>query len=103
MEQPPIIDWPVRGTFPALAPGEVHVWCGWLDAPPGDDAPATTVLSAEERTRAAAFHFAADRRRYVAAHAMVRQLLARYLSAESTPPFAVVGGVSHPDKDLPPG
>ena len=83
MDGLPSIDWPVPGAFPALAPGEVHEWCAWLDAPAANDAAAVAVLSADERNRAAAFHFAADQRRYVAAHAMVRRVLARYLGCEA--------------------
>src|SRR3954470_222936 len=89
MDQPPPIDWPVPGAFPALKGNEVHVWCAWLDAPGADGPAAAAVLSGEERARAAAFHFAADRRRYVASHAMLRNVLAGY----------VAGGPANSDHD----
>ena len=94
MDRPPPIDWPVPDAFPALGPAEVHVWCAWLDAPGVDGPHALATLSAEEKTRAAAFHFAADRRRYVASHVMVREVLAGYLAAESA---AKVGVGFHTD------
>src|SRR4051812_2321719 len=83
MECSPPIIWPVPGVFPALAPAQVHVWCAWLDAPGSDNSAAIALLSEAERARAKAFHFAADRRRYVAAHAMLRQVLAGYLAGGS--------------------
>lgn len=79
MDRPPLIAWPVPDAFPALAPADVHVWCGWLDDPVSSGPEARASLSGEETTRAAAFHFEAGRRRYAAAHAMTRGLLARYL------------------------
>jgi 4'-phosphopantetheinyl transferase len=80
MERPPSILWPVPASFPSLAPAQVHVWCAWLDAPGSGDAAAVALLSPAERARAAAFHFAVDRHRYVASHAMLRQVLAGYLA-----------------------
>jgi 4'-phosphopantetheinyl transferase len=82
MDRTPHLDWPVPGRFPALAAAGVHVWCAWLDDPRLGAAGAVAALSDAERAKAAAFHFETDRRRYVVAHAMVRQLLARYLDAE---------------------
>lgn len=43
-------------------------------------AAAAAALSADERERAGRFHFAADRLRYVFAHAVLRDVLSRYLS-----------------------
>ena len=82
MSRLPSIDWRVPAGFPALAPREVHVWCGWIDAPEADDPASTAVLSEEESARAAAFHFAVDRRRYTASHAMLRQVLGRYVGRD---------------------
>jgi 4'-phosphopantetheinyl transferase len=82
MNRLPSIHWRVPGAFPALAPREVQVWCGWIDAPEADDPASVAVLSDKERTRAAAFHFAVDRRRYTASHVMLRQLLGRYLDED---------------------
>ncbi len=68
-------DWPAAWPPPPIMTGEVHVWrvalaleveppLGWLDE--------------AERARAAAFHFAPDRRRWVAARRALRALLAAY-------------------------
>jgi 4'-phosphopantetheinyl transferase len=92
MDRAPRIDWPVPGAFPPLASGQVHVWCAWLDAPDADAPGLGALLSSDERARAAAFHFATDRRRYIASHALLRQVLAGYLAAEST-----IGGTLCPD------
>ena len=59
----------------------VDIWCVALDAP--DDAP-RSLLSIEEQQRADRFVFDRDRRRYVIAHAALRQLLARYTAADLT-------------------
>lgn len=104
MERPPPIDWPAPDAFPALASGDVHVWCGWLDDPAASGPEACASLSGEETARAAAFHFEAGRRRYTAAHAMKRGVLARYLgiapgrlafAAGTSGKPVLVGGAPH--------
>jgi 4'-phosphopantetheinyl transferase len=62
-----------------IKPGEVHVWQIPLDR---DPAAAQACLDASERCRAAAFKFDIDRRRFIVAHAALRQILARYAGAE---------------------
>lgn len=57
-------------------PGEVHIWRIPLDV----SAP-RAALGLQERERADALLFSRDRRRFVAAHAAVRTILARYLPA----------------------
>jgi 4'-phosphopantetheinyl transferase len=64
---------------PPLAPDEVHVWRIALEV---DDALMTllrAVLADDERQRADRFYFEKDRRRFTAARAAMRILLARYL------------------------
>ena len=60
-----------------LSQNEAHVWCCDLDAL----APANfqNILSADERKRAASFHFPLHRARYIAGRATLRVLLSRYL------------------------
>lgn len=73
--------WPRPSTWPALAEDEVHVWRVALGADAGAIGRGLQLLSDEERARAARFHQAADRERYVAAHAALRSVLAGYLGA----------------------
>jgi len=61
------------------APGEVRVWLARLDCPAPVLAALDRRLSTEERTRAAAFRFARDRRRFVAARGFLRGVLGRCL------------------------
>lgn len=56
---------------------EVHLWAGPLDA--AQAAAHEEVIDHAERARASAFRLAADRERYVAAHGLLRRLLASYL------------------------
>jgi 4'-phosphopantetheinyl transferase len=64
---------------PALRPGEVHLWKADLRAVPeeiGD------CLAAPEWVRAGRFHFARDRRRFIAGRGLLRTVLARYLEID---------------------
>ncbi len=60
-----------------LTPDTAHVWTIALE----DADPDHGTLSADERVRARRFRFDADRRRFVAAHAALRSVLAGYLDA----------------------
>lgn len=63
----------------AIPVGECHVW--W--ARPGDaTADLDRLLQADERVRRQRFAFAADRLRFLAAHALARIVLARYLGED---------------------
>lgn len=66
---------------PSLHSRSAHVWRVRLDA--DDDALATS-LSDDERERASRFYRREDQRRFVVAHAMLRQILAGYLGANAT-------------------
>ncbi len=66
----------------ALADRAIHVWSFGLDLPPADAARTEAWLSPDERTRKAAFHFAADRAHFAAAHGRMRELLAGYLGGD---------------------
>jgi 4'-phosphopantetheinyl transferase len=59
----------------------VDLWCIELEADPaGADEP---ILSADERKRAARFVFHRDRERFIAAHAALRRVLARYAGRDA--------------------
>ena len=62
-----------------LGAHEIHVWSMRLDLPHVVLSRLESTLSPEEASQAGRFRFAADRDRYVAAHGLLRVLLANYL------------------------
>jgi len=80
------IVWETPARWPRLNADEIHVWCVELDEA-ADAAALAACLSADERERAGSLPSSTHRRRFVAARAMLRQLLGRYLDQE---PGAVV-------------
>jgi 4'-phosphopantetheinyl transferase len=66
-------------THPVLGPDDVHVWSISLESPLDGLSALERVLSNEERERADRFFAAADRARFIAGHARLRAILARYL------------------------
>jgi len=58
---------------------EVHSWCVSLDVPPETSAGLYATLTSDERNRSARLRFERDRRRFVVAHGVLRELLGRYL------------------------
>lgn len=76
--------------------GEIHVWFGSLD----DEADASA-LSADERARAARFHFEQDRRRFISGRAHLRRLLGEIL--DSSPESIRFGIGEHGKPYLPSG
>ncbi len=65
-----------------LDPGTIHVWCGSLDLRAALVSDSALLLSPEERDRAAQLIFSSDYRCFVAAHAMLRQVLGAYLGVD---------------------
>ena len=63
--------------MPILSPAEAHIWIARLPSAPPEDI--ATTLSPEECARACGFRRSADRFRYVFAHAVLRDVLSRYL------------------------
>jgi hypothetical protein len=59
-------------TPPALGAREVHAWLIDLDRPQAGDRLETAGLSADERARAARFHFERDRTRFLHGRAALR-------------------------------
>ncbi len=73
----PELDWTVVGAPGPLGEDQVHVWRIQLDL---DAESSPAVLSVEEKEKAARFRFDRDRRRFSAAHAALRVILAGYLN-----------------------
>lgn len=85
----------------ALRRGKVVLWSLAMPAvPPGRIDAWQRHLPAEEQARADRFRFAADRASYVAAHALLRAILAAHGVAA---PRFVLGPFGRPELALPPG
>ncbi len=65
-----------------LAENEVQIWRVDLEAVRADEPRWQRVLSSDESRRAARFHFPVDRQRFVASRALLRTILAGYLTAD---------------------
>ncbi len=65
-----------------LGPGEVHVWRAALDLAPSAVARLVPLLCDEERQRGDRFIRGELTRRFIAAHAMTRDVLSRYLRCD---------------------
>ena len=75
--------WPTGGKAPfRLEPHDLHVWSLRLDVSPGTCGRLEGVLSAAEVARARRFLTVADRRRFVAAHGLLRVVLSGYLRVQ---------------------
>lgn len=68
----------------ALGPGEVHVWRVALGQPSATIAASASLLSDDERARAARFYFDRDRTTYAIARGAMRTLAGRYLGRPPT-------------------
>jgi 4'-phosphopantetheinyl transferase len=69
-----------------LSSAEIHVWRASLDPAASCIERLQSSLSADERQRAARFHFPRDRRRFTVARGVLRDILGRYLGV---PPSAL--------------
>ncbi|TMQ62319.1 MAG: 4'-phosphopantetheinyl transferase superfamily protein [Candidatus Eisenbacteria bacterium] len=65
-----------------VASDEVHVWCACLDVPAETLARLYATLAVDERNRSARFRFQRDRRHFIVAHGVLREVLGRYLQTE---------------------
>ena len=68
--------------LPLISDGDVHVWRARTDSAGGDLEEDRALLSADELDRALRFVRATDARRFIAARAILRRLLAIYLGAD---------------------
>src|ERR1700723_304187 len=66
----------------SLPEDEVQLWRIDLEALGGDESRWQRLLSPDESARAARYHFARDRQRFVAARALLRTILASYLATD---------------------
>ena len=63
---------------PAMSPGDVHVWEIPLTVSESDLTHYNELLSPDEKTRAARFHFASDSRKFTIARGALRSILGSY-------------------------
>ena len=73
------LPWDVLPQAPRLVPGEVHVVAFALDVPMAVVTELEDLLARDEAERAARFHQARDRRRYIVGRARLRLILGGYL------------------------
>ena len=73
-------NWAAPGTGPHLSLGEVQLWFADLDIPADAVADCEQLLSVAERDRAAKYRFVVDRRRFIVRRALLRQLVASYIT-----------------------
>src|SRR5438093_2683533 len=66
-----------------VASDEVHVWSACLDVPAETLARLYATLAVDERNRSARFRFQRDRRHFIVAHGVLREVLGRYLQTEA--------------------
>ncbi len=62
-----------------LAEDEVHIWCAYLERSPLEIIEFESILSEAEKTKANRFHFQRDRNHFIAARAILRNILSSYL------------------------
>lgn len=72
-------EWGPAPEKPQPAADETHVWLARLDIEPPELESLHADLSHDERRQASRFAFETHRRRYVAAHGILRNILGRYL------------------------
>lgn len=77
MEQTPT--WHKPSNLPILANNQAHIWRANLDLPAAEIERLTTILSPDEIVRANKFKFPRDKKRFIAARGILRELLANCL------------------------
>src|SRR5437867_4021326 len=80
-----------------VAPGEVHVWCADLDITTETFDRLSATLADDERDRSSRFRFQRDRRHFIVAHGVLRELLGHYLRTEPGRIGFVYGAFGKPD------
>src|SRR5258706_14304806 len=90
----PLTKWMPAPESLKLAPDSVHLWLASLDLPASSLPPLVGLLNSEESSRAARFVQFRDQHRFTVARAVLRLLLARYLSCSPSavlPPPRAIG------------
>ena len=77
-----IAEWPAVSRIIAPAPGEVRIWTADLEPGASVIDRLVPLLSADERERAARFHFRRDAMRWIAARSALREILGGCLDAD---------------------
>jgi 4'-phosphopantetheinyl transferase len=85
------------GPVAVLPSGEVRLWLAHLDADGWRSEDLVRTLSPDELRRAEAFAYARERRRFVVARGILRQLLARYLCVDPVAVDLVYGPNGKPE------
>jgi 4'-phosphopantetheinyl transferase len=75
--------WPRIAHLPPLVKDEVHVWLADLSHGGDSLAQLASILSEDERERAARFHFQRDAGRWIVSRVVLRSILGRYLGVEA--------------------
>ncbi len=86
--------WTASPGRPALPHGRVHVWRADLDEPGWTNPVHAAFLDDSERARAARLIQPRRRRRFCAAHAMLRTVLSRYVEGAGPASLAFVSGAT---------
>jgi 4'-phosphopantetheinyl transferase len=74
------MEWRIPPSELALSKNEIHVWRAFLDMPGEAYNRLEATLSGDEQARAVRFRFDSDRKHFIAARGILRDLLARYLN-----------------------
>jgi 4'-phosphopantetheinyl transferase len=81
-EMAPVVSWHPPPEAPVLGKDEVHVWRANLDFEPSRIQSLRQLLPPDEQARADRFFFAKDREHFIAAHGLLRVILAFHLQME---------------------
>jgi 4'-phosphopantetheinyl transferase len=81
-KEAPIVSWFPSPETPVLGKDEVHVWRANLGLEPFRIQSLRQLLPPDEQSRADRFYFAKDREHFIAAHGLLRVILAFYLHME---------------------
>ena len=98
---PPVDGWRPPPPVVSIDPDDLHLWRVRLAAMPTDQL--SDILSEAELHRAARLRFIADRRRFMARRAALRQVLSRYLQVPAETIAFTVNAHGKPSIEAPPG